>query len=176
MLHCVIAMEAIRSSLFWTALWLAGGTAALALATPEDQAPRVSVRGELHCVDRQGRAEPVSASCTADGRRWALKSDDGRLHFFSQSDPRAGIFEDPLVWPRRLQIIGIPLPDRFLEIIHLHSVEEEGLHKIFYRCDVCNITAYAPGPCWCCRDDFEFREELETNLEILQEGRNDTTP
>jgi len=38
------------------------------------------------------------------------------------------------------------------------AVKDGALHHLHYRCDVCNITTYAPGPCWCCGAPFELRE------------------
>ncbi len=32
------------------------------------------------------------------------------------------------------------------------------LHDVHYYCEVCNITAYAPGLCPCCRREMELKE------------------
>ena len=77
--------------------------------------------------------------------------------FFTPDDPRAEIFKDPRVWSREFEILGRKRAENEIEIIHLHGVEEDQLIRLYYRCDVCSIDAYAPGLCWCCQEEFEFR-------------------
>lgn len=69
------------------------------------------------------------------------------------------MFIDPRVRSQALQIEGWERPGRHLELLAVRSVKNGVLHHIHYRCDICDITATAPGPCWCCGRDFELREE-----------------
>jgi hypothetical protein len=40
----------------------------------------------------------------------------------------------------------------------VQSIREGKLYDIYYFCELCNVRAYAPGPCPCCRNELEFRE------------------
>ncbi len=131
------------------------------------QSSRITVEGYLQCVGESG-VKPATYPCQEKGERFALKDAGGGLYFFSPEDPRALIFQDPRVFRRRLRIEGLPRgaaasgekEDRgYLEITDLHAVENGKLIRLYYHCDVCNIDSYAPGPCWCCQREFEFREK-----------------
>lgn len=117
----------------------------------------VTIRGMLVCLDNRGNASPVNDDCSQPGERFALQSPTGELTYFKPDDPRAEIFRDPRVWSREFEIFGRKRADE-IEIIHLHGVQEDQLIRLYYRCDVCNIDAFAPGLCWCCQEEFEFRE------------------
>jgi hypothetical protein len=63
--------------------------------------------------------------------------------------------------PRRCAIAAIALVAALcaLPILAVYSMVGGIPHHLHYRCEVCNITATAPGPCWCCGAPFELREE-----------------
>jgi hypothetical protein len=77
------------------------------------------------------------------------------------------MFSDPRVRQQELQITGRLNPTGQVEVTKVRSVKEGRLYDIYYFCDVCNITAYAPGPCACCRREYELRE---TPIEISDLG------
>ena len=118
----------------------------------------VTVRGVLVCLTDQGETSPVNDDCSQPGERFALQSPTGKLTLFTPEDPRAEIFKDSRVWSREFEIFGRKRAENVIEIIHLHGIESEQLIRLYYRCDVCNIDAFAPGLCWCCQEEFEFRE------------------
>jgi rubrerythrin len=68
------------------------------------------------------------------------------------------MFTDMRVRQRDLQITARLRAGDQLELIKVQSVKEGKLYDLFYFCEVCNIRAYAPGPCPCCRNEMEFRE------------------
>jgi hypothetical protein len=45
-----------------------------------------------------------------------------------------------------------------LETIKVYSVRNGRLHDLDYLCEVCNVVAYAPGPCVCCGWPMVLRE------------------
>lgn len=140
-------------------LWaLAVGIALTASLSAEDEQKdnkqEITVRGKVVCLD--GSGQPLS-SCEDVPQQFGLLSAEGQLYPFLPQDQRAQIFTDPQVRERELQISGL-LREGGLEIVHLHSLRDGKLYDMYYRCEVCDITAYAPGPCWCCRREFEFRE------------------
>lgn len=91
---------------------------------------------------------------------------------FAPEDPRVPIFADSRVRRRRFRIVARQRPAG-LEIIQLHAIEKGRLIRLYYFCEVCTIEAYAPGPCWCCQQDFQFREEPETRFDLMRpDGRS----
>ena len=123
-----------------------------------DQGKQVIIRGRVVCLDASGHRPRDPSDCRDSRYGFSLIGADGRFYNFLQEDSSAAIFTDPRVRQRELQITALALPDNRLEIIQVRSVREGKLYDIFYFCEVCNITAYAPGPCTCCQQDFEFRE------------------
>ena len=119
----------------------------------------VQVRGRLVCVEA-GTELQVPVECPSEAPVRALLDETGRLYRFRLDDPKVSMFDDPRVRTRELQITGRLDPSDRLEIIRVKSIVDGRLHFVYYRCEVCHITAYAFGPCWCCQDEFEFRETL----------------
>jgi rubrerythrin len=83
---------------------------------------------------------------------------DGKLIKFMPADAMAAMFTDLRVRQRELQITARLRAADQLELIKVQSVKEGKVYDIFYFCEVCNIKAYAPGLCPCCRNELEFRE------------------
>ena len=137
-------------------LALAGPASSMAsqAKTPKP-AKEVVVRGHVVCLDDKGRP---SKTCVEGAHRFGLQTPDNKLYSFLATDSLAEMFEDPLVRERTLQITANPIGDTRLELIKVLSVRDGKLYDIFYFCDVCNITAYAPGPCACCRKEMELKE------------------
>ena len=141
-----------------------GALGALGTGGAEDGHPEgVSThRGRAICLD--ARLQPLdelehAIRCNEPGAaRYGLRTVAGEMIFFLPDDPLAEMFIDPIVRSRELVVKGWSRPDRHFEILRVLSFKNGQLHHIHYRCDVCNITAKAPGPCWCCRKPFELRE------------------
>ncbi len=119
------------------------------------QAKEIVVRGHVVCL---GEAGQPSTACAEGAHRFGLQTSGNKLYSFLSTDSMAEMFEDPAVRGLVLQITGNPAGDNRLEIIKVLSVHDGKLFDIFYFCDVCNITAYAPGPCACCRKELELKE------------------
>ena len=90
--------------------------------------------------------------------QYALDGSDGKSYTFNPSDPMVGMFSDTRVRGRDLQITASPRSDSQLEILRVQSLRNGRLYDLYYFCDICNITAYSPGPCPCCRRDLELKE------------------
>lgn len=120
----------------------------------------VTIRGKLFCVNSAGDARAADYDCSAKGERFAIRTESGDYYFFAEHDERARIFTDPRVRSRTFEIKGHATGPNEIEIIHLYGIEDGKRIRLYYHCDVCNIDAYAPGPCWCCQQPFEFREEV----------------
>jgi len=126
----------------------------LSLLLAEDSR-EVTVEGRVQCVSPDFK--PVA--CSDNSRNFALKTDDGSLYFFTSKDPRSKIFQDSRVRQRRLRVVGWLGEKNVIEITKVYSVKNGQLYNIYYYCPICNIKAYAGGPCWCCQEEFEFHED-----------------
>lgn len=119
---------------------------------------QVVLRGHAVCLDAGGKRLDAGSGCNEPGVRYALADGDSKLHEFSRADTGAAIFADARVRQRDLQITAQLTAERQLEVVRVQSVREGKLYDLYYFCELCNIRAYAPGLCPCCRNEMEFRE------------------
>jgi hypothetical protein len=136
--------------------WAAQGSPAVAVSPGPARRETVELRGRAVCLEVSGDRQP----CGGDSERFALETADGALHAFPPGDLLAAIFKDARVRERELAVRARPRPDGTAEIIKVYSVKHGQLHDMYYYCEVCAITAYAPGLCPCCRREMELRETL----------------
>ena len=129
------------------------------LTSLQAQSDLVQVRGRIVCVEA-GSESQETIECPSEAPVRALLDENGHLYRFLPADPKVTMFDDPRVRVRELQVTGRLHPSSDLEIIRVKTIVDGRLHHVYYRCEVCHITAYAYGPCWCCQDEFEFRETV----------------
>ncbi|HWN97823.1 MAG TPA: hypothetical protein VNS63_00975 [Blastocatellia bacterium] len=113
------------------------------------------IRGRVVCFDARGRNDAVSCDSNST---FGLLSIDGKRYKFLLTDSSTAMFADSRVRQRDLQITAKLLPGDKLETVTVQSIKQGKLYDIYYFCELCNIRAYAPGPCPCCRNELEFRE------------------
>src|SRR6185369_16530299 len=123
----------------------------------------VVLRGHIVCFDSTGKRLDALLSCNGPNIRYSLSDKDGKLHEFSAIDASTAIFTDARVRQRELQITAQMTARQQLEIIRVQSIREGRLYDLYYFCELCNIRAYAPGLCPCCRNEMEFRETPATD-------------
>jgi hypothetical protein len=143
--------RAVSLSVAWAALvpaTLFSPPSSAANGGPEEQ------RGRIICLDDSGERQ----ACGPAQSRFGLESKSGQVERFLPTDSLAGMFRDPRVRERELLVRGRLRPDGALEIIKVYSIKNGNLHDLSYFCELCNITAYEPGPCPCCRKEMELRE------------------
>jgi hypothetical protein len=116
------------------------------------------VRGRAICLDEAGRETDTLFGCNEASHHFGFAGKNGRLYKFSATDTMTAMFSDPRVRQRDLQVTARLRAGDQLELIKVQSIKEGKLYDIFYFCEVCNIKAYAPGLCPCCRNELEFRE------------------
>lgn len=134
-------------------------TPALAASQHEHDAHRlVTIKGRVACFDAAGHQVKAEDECKPEGARFLLTAVDGKQYRFLSGDVETAIFTDPRVRQRELQITGRLHSDDQVELIRVQSIKGSKLYDIFYYCELCNIKAYAPGLCPCCRNEMEFRE------------------
>ena len=121
------------------------------------QPEEVNIRGWIVSLHELKSAYPAEVK---DDPRFGLKTADGKLYLFLPEDAKTKIFTDPRIRERELQVKAWLRSKNRLEIIDVYSVRDGEVHDLSYRCDLCNITTDAPGPCWCCQQEFELRETL----------------
>jgi hypothetical protein len=128
-----------------------------AQAHQTDHPGLVILRGQVVCLDARGRKLDALFGCD-DATRFAILDKAGVLHQVSPVDTNAAIFTDSRVRQRELQVTAKLNDKQLLDIIHVQSIRDGKLYDIYYFCEICNIRAYAPGLCPCCRNELEFRE------------------
>jgi len=114
----------------------------------------VELRGRVVCLDADG----ASQACGGPSPRFALEMAGGRLRLFRAGDPLAAMFGDEQVRARELVVRAREAPSGELEAIKVRSVRDGRLSDLDYFCEVCNVVAYAPGPCVCCGRPMALRE------------------
>ena len=141
------------------ATWLlAASLFALPIFAQAGNQSMVVVRGHAVCLNALGRDDESFLGCTEANHNFGFESKSGKLYKFPSTDAMTAIFTDNRVRQRELQISARLHSGDQLEIIKVQSVKEGKLYDVFYFCEVCNITAYVPGLCPCCRNELEFRE------------------
>jgi rubrerythrin len=68
------------------------------------------------------------------------------------------MFADERLRERELFVRARKTDSDELETIKIYSVRGGKLHDLDYFCEVCNVAAYAPGLCPCCRQTLVLRE------------------
>ena len=134
---------------------------------PDSSADVVALRGRVTCLDALAAtpADPAADPCNQPGARFELRISPSESVRFLAEDAKAQIFTDPRVRERELEVRGWRRPGGAFEVLSVYSIVGGQPHHLHYRCDVCDIDAYAPGPCWCCGQPFELREEAGPDAE-----------
>lgn len=115
-------------------------------------------KGRVVCLDAAGQPVDSLFACSQTNAGFGLVSRGGKLYRFLLTDSITALFTDSRVRQRELQITARWRAGDQLEVIKVQSIKEGKLYDIFYFCEVCNIKAYAPGLCPCCRNDLDFME------------------
>lgn len=125
---------------------------------PANSTKEIVVRGRILCLDDSGQNQIAETDCGKPKTRFGLKTVEEKIYLFSPDDAMIGMFFDPAVRQKDLQIKGRLHPNNVIEIIKIHSIHEGKLYDIFYYCDVCAITSYEFGLCYCCQQPTDLRE------------------
>ena len=125
-----------------------------AFTPPAPPADSVDWRGRAVCVDETGGR----IDCAVEGNRYALETTGGGLQWFAADDPLVRVFDDARVRGQEVMARVRLRPDRSADLIEVYSAKHGKLHDVRYFCDVCNVTAFVPGLCPCCRAEMELVE------------------
>ena len=132
----------------------------LAVAQSPDvaQSDPVVLRGRIACLSPSGQISSCHRDNDGSEPSYALETSIGKLYRFSSTDSLTKMFSDHRVRARELEITARLDSDDRLKIIRIHSVKAGKLYRIFYYCNICSITGFEPGPCYCCYQEFELKE------------------
>ena len=125
---------------------------------------QVILTGRVSCLEPSGRPVPDQVDCSIDAVKFSFHSNDGHNYSFVADDALTAMFTDHRVRERELQLTAWQRLNGQLELVAVRSVKDGKVYDIYYYCDICNITAYAPGPCPCCRRELEFKETPAAEL------------
>ena len=114
----------------------------------------VIVSGRAVCL-KDDQPGPV-ADCTF-GEQLGIESPDGTVHRLDPTDLRVEILTDERVNRHPLEV-ALWQEDGLGKIIRLYTIQDGETVEPYYFCFTCNITSHLPGPCWCCQEEFEFKE------------------
>ncbi len=153
----------IISLLFGLTAWLPTSGPVSARQAETARTSLMVMRGHIVCFDDGGKRLDTLLGCNGPNVRYALADGKGELHHFSSTDASAAIFSDVRVRQRELQVTAQTTATHQLEIVRVQSLREGRLYDLYYFCELCNIRAYAPGLCPCCRNEMEFRETPATD-------------
>jgi hypothetical protein len=122
----------------------------------------VTVRGEVVCLN-SGKPRRIVEDRPCEPPQLGFIAESGKRYTFWPKDSTGLMLADQRVNKYQLQLTARLHPKDQLENIRILAVREGRLYDLFYFCDVCNITAYAPGPCPCCYQELEFIERPASN-------------
>ena len=135
---------------------------------PAEEYKEITVKGRVACLDASTRRLVAAGDCDLQKKRLGFLASDGKLFTFWSEDTAGAMLADPRVSKYQLQLTArVHLRDQ-LETIRVQALREGTLYELFYFCHVCNITAYAPGPCPCCYQELEFIERPATERGSLR--------
>lgn len=123
-------------------------------ARREDPDRETLVEGRAVCLRDSGTAPPTECSF---GEAFGIEAADGTIHRLNPADPRVEILTDERVSAHPLRA-ALWMEDGLGSILRLHTIQDGEAIEPYYFCFTCNITSHLPGPCWCCQQEFEFRE------------------
>jgi hypothetical protein len=89
-----------------------------------------------------------------------LVTQSGDLHAIIKDIRSRGFFLDKRLRDRDMELHvhkypGLP----FVRLIEVYSFKDDKKHKVDYWCTVCAISTFEPGPCPCCQEEIELREQ-----------------
>jgi hypothetical protein len=120
---------------------------------------QVVLSGRVTRLDESGHRLGAEHDGNLASRNYELLASDGKRYKFSADDLIVPIFTESRVRQMELQITALLHENELLELIKVLAVKEGKLYDIYYFCDLCNITAYGPGPCSCCFQPLVFIEK-----------------
>jgi hypothetical protein len=139
-----------------TSLTLLYGLPLSAAQTPNQVTENLVVTGTLVCLDNSSK----ETTCGAKPEALGLKATDGRIYPLKKHENVEALFIEKRLQTREFRLTLRRQPDsEAFELVKAQLIRGGKLYNFHYFCDVCNITTYAPGPCMCCREETEYREE-----------------
>jgi rubrerythrin len=121
--------------------------------------PQVVLQGRVACLDESGHRLDAEKNGNQANPVYELLTRNGKRYKFSPDDLMVPIFTESRVRKMELQITALLHENDLLELIKVLAIKEGKLYDIYYFCDLCNITAYGPGPCPCCFEPLIFIEK-----------------
>ncbi len=103
------------------------------------------------------------------GKAPVLRCPDGEISLGSDRRSIAETLRDSRLSGRELKVVGQFKGDGGFEVHEFFIVRPDGLYRLLYHCDVCNITTFSPGDCLCCQAPTVPVEVLPTDPRIYHE-------
>jgi hypothetical protein len=153
------SFKAIISIVLSVMVWLSLYQVSAAQQNKKITPAQVVVQGRVAYLDESGRRMEGDLNGNRALLNYELLAGNGKRYKFSPDDLIVPIFTESRVRKMELQITALLHENDLLELIKVLAVKEGKLYDIYYFCDLCNITAYGPGPCPCCFEPLVFIEK-----------------
>lgn len=86
------------------------------------------------------------------GKKSVLHNNDGSISLTSPNDQIAGTLEDSRLTGKELKLLGTHSSPDLFEVKDMFVVRPDGLFRVIYFCETCNITTFSPANCECCQE------------------------
>jgi hypothetical protein len=120
----------------------------------QDSEKNIELKGKVICLDER----ESEVACSPGHPVFGFKADGGEIYTILPEDPNSRMFEDKRLRQRELLVKAWIDGSNRLEIIKVYAVKDDQLFDVYYFCSICNIKAFIGGLCWCCQEEFEFKE------------------
>jgi hypothetical protein len=140
----------------WIATLLMASSGARAAAGSPLSSENITVQGALVCLDSSSK----EITCKAEDEALGLKTEAGQIFALEKHDNVRALHVEKRLKTREFRLTLRKKEDSTVyELVKAQFIRNGQLHDFYYFCEVCNITTHAPGPCMCCRQEPEYREQ-----------------
>jgi hypothetical protein len=138
----------------------------LALAQEKDRPVAFDARGTLVCLIEEMKEKHRAEAPPVHDHLLGLRIDGDppaggfRYYTIYRNASSEALFVDARFKERELRLAGRVFPSTsLLEVSRVQWYRDGKLFDVYYWCSVCAIRGVDPGPCFCCQDKVELREE-----------------
>jgi hypothetical protein len=129
---------------------------ARAAANSPQSPENLVVEGTLVCLDSGSK----EVTCKSEDEALGLKTQTGQIFALEKHENVKALYTEKRLRTRKFRLTLRKKGDTSLyELVKAQLVRDGQFYDFYYFCEVCNITSHAPGPCVCCRQEPEYREE-----------------
>ena len=120
----------------------------------------VELRGRVICLPEEMNRRYGVDLPTGHAHVFGFRTEAGDYYTLLRTKLSEALFADGRLRERDLMLKGRTFPGtRILDVTLFRSIHDGAVFDLYYYCDICSIKSVVPGPCMCCREPVELREE-----------------